>query len=91
MAEGNYPRQFVPQVASFTATTSVAGNAFYDFPRNVLVLSAWVSTPDVIVTIFPSGNASTSGATRWWFNCITCNTTRDIVANTQLTFSAVYI
>ena len=78
------------EVISFTATTSVAGNASHDFPSNVIVLSAWSSSPDVIVTTFPIGGASTSGAARWWFNCITCNSTHDIVANTQLTFNVIY-
>ena len=91
MAEGNEPRPFVPQVESFTATTTGGGNAYYDFPRNVIVLSAWVSASDTIVTPFPSGNTPAIGGTRWWFQCFKCNASHEVVANTQLTFYVTYI
>ena len=78
--------------AKFTGTTSVNGN-FSVVPnanKSVIILSAWCSYYDTIVTFFPSGDASIVGKVTWWLHFTGTEANPIAKVNQQLTAYIMY-
>ena len=56
------------KVAKETLTTNASGFVQINVtPKNIIVLSAWSSTGDVLIIPFSASNASEYGTSLWWF------------------------
>jgi len=76
-------------IGNETATTSANGNASITLPSAGIVISAWTTSSDRIVTQFPKNNTTGTGNTTWYLN-VRKATDFTAVTSTEFTFYFMY-
>lgn len=77
---------------STTGTTSSNGNIGITKTSKIIIISAWCSNADTVVTYFPSTSGlDIHGNTNWYFHCASGLSSQAPVTNTNMTIYYAYI